>query len=101
MVFSRSLVALAIAVVFTATNPFQSGGGVMNAGAEEIEVTVLDPGPTCARGQLASGEVVSLAGVPKQTPPKTVLQMVGEWVRYSNCMQGRTFKAARSDPQPD
>jgi hypothetical protein len=66
-----------------------------------IEAIIIERGAVCPRARLASGENVSLMGVDRNLAVGSRIKMMGQFVRFSNCQQGRTFHASTYSTTPN
>ena len=62
----------------------------------ELKGEVMGPGAPCVQFRIDSGETISLQGASPQEFQKGMkLSLTGNWLRISNCMQGRAFRVVQ------
>jgi hypothetical protein len=65
-------------------------------GEVELRGVVMGLGAPCVQFRVDSGETISLQGASPQEFQKGMkLRLYGQWLRISNCMQGRAFRVVR------
>jgi hypothetical protein len=65
-------------------------------GGIELKGEVMGLGAPCVQFRIDSGETVSLQGASPQEFQKGMkLSLTGNWLRISNCMQGRAFRVVQ------
>ncbi len=65
---------------------------------DDIELLgeVMGLGAPCVQFRVDSGETISLQGASPQEFQKGMkLRLSGQWLRISNCMQGRAFRVVK------
>ena len=87
MIASASLLAASV----LAQSAERSVGG-------DIELTgeVMGLGAPCVQFRIDGGETISLQGAsPQEFREGMKLSLTGNWLRISNCMQGRAFRVVQ------
>ena len=62
----------------------------------ELKGEVMGLGAPCVQFRMEDGETISLQGASPQEFQKGMrLSLTGNWLRISNCMQGRAFRVVQ------
>lgn len=65
-------------------------------GDVELLGVVMGLGAPCVQFRVDSGETISLHGAsPQEFQEGMKLRLSGQWLRISNCMQGRAFRVVK------
>lgn len=65
-------------------------------GDVELLGEVMGLGAPCVQFRVDSGETISLQGAsPQEFQEGMKLRLFGQWLRVSNCMQGRAFRVVK------
>ena len=65
-------------------------------GEVELLGVVMGLGAPCVQFRVDSGETISLQGAsPQEFQEGMKLRLSGQWLRISNCMQGRAFRVVK------
>jgi hypothetical protein len=76
--------------------PFATGAGM--DGDIELRGEVMGLGAPCVQFRIDGGETISLQGAsPQDFQEGMHLAVTGQWLRISNCMQGRAFRVVRHE----
>jgi hypothetical protein len=66
------------------------------AGDIELKGEVMGLGAPCVQFRIDGGETISLQGAsPEEFQQGMKLKLSGQWLRISNCMQGRAFRVVQ------
>jgi hypothetical protein len=75
---------------------FLSIAGVAMSAGISIRGEVLGQGAPCVQFRMDSGETISLdRASPQEFKRGMKLELEGDWMRVSTCMQGRAFRVVR------
>jgi hypothetical protein len=91
---ARQLCLAAAIILVGAPASFGADSGV--AGDIELRGEVMGIGAPCVQFRIDGGDTISLQGAsPQEFQEGMKLVLTGQWLRISNCMQGRAFRVVR------